>query len=384
MTWQPEVVLPPSQIKWLVQQPESVLSLQKILSKALECEYTMPKAWLFTRPFHLEAINKMRLDALADGIAEGVRVGVDEELGLDSEEWTEVNIHAAMLHVLVRVTAQIVVGQPLCDNEEFLEAMTDFVSTVSLRAFFIAITPRLFRPVVAYFVTKSLHRSIETCSKHMMPLIKEMMHRRPSDLKTMTPPRTMLEQLSRLASRSTHKVDRNPSNLSARLLSVAFVVVHVSGQALQHGLLNILSPPATTCGVFDQLRAEAEEVYQRYAGEWSKAAVARLVKTDSALRESMRLSAFKARTVERIVVKEEGIVLPSGHFLPQGSKVGVAALAIHHDEDIYKNARTYDAFRFLRQSGTGEGEPRGGDGAHVDLVNTSEIFLSFGHGTHAW
>ena len=204
MTWQPEVVLPPSQIQWLVEQPDTITSIDKCLMKDLEFLYTAPAAWSFTRPFHVEAINKLRLDSLVDDIAEEVQAGIDEQWGTDTENWIELNIDQTMLRVLIRITARVFVGLPLCRNDEFVDAATNFISSISGKAILISFTPEFLRPLVAKHLTRDLKRWNETCAKHMIPSIeKEMMHRRSSDQRTMPPPKTLLDQMSRLAVRSS-------------------------------------------------------------------------------------------------------------------------------------------------------------------------------------
>lgn len=389
VTWQPEVVLPPSQVKWLVEQPDTITSIDRCLVKDLEFLYTAPAAWSFTRPFHVEAINKLRIDSLVEDIAEEVQAGIDEQWGLDTEEWTEVNIDQTMLQILVRITARVFVGLPLCHNTEFVDAATKFISNISVKAIFISFTPEILRPLVARLLTKGLKRWNEKCARHMIPLIKEeMLHRRPSDRRTMPPPKSLLGQISRLAARSTHAKDRDPFSLSSRLLALNFVAVHTSNHALENALVDIVSPPASSEGVLKELRTEAEEVSKLHHGQWSKTALSQLVKTDSALRESLRLSTFKSRGVERIIVKKGGVVLPSGHFLAEGTKIGVPVLPIQHDPDNYDHALTYDAFRFCSpklaaERSNGRTESPGGSG-HVEVINTSETFLAFGHGRHAW
>ena len=322
-------------------------------------------------------------------MAEEAQAGIDGQWGLDSESWREVNIEETMQQVLVQITVRVFVGLPLSRNEEFKSAATKFMSKLSVRAILISLAPELLRPVVAWYLTRDLRRWTNTCAKHMMPLIKQqMLHRRPSDPASMPPPKTLLEQLSRLAVRSDHAKDRDMFSISSRLLALNFVAVHTSNHALVNGLVDIISPPASTEGVFEELRAEAEAVFQQHNGEWSKSAIGWLIKIDSALRESLRVSTFKARGVERIVVKRGGVVLPSGQYLPEGTKVGVPVLPIHRDPEIYDDAETYDAFRFCapktsaKRDGMRSESP--GGSRHVELINTSETFLAFGHGRHVW
>ncbi|KAI1773141.1 hypothetical protein F4818DRAFT_118908 [Hypoxylon cercidicola] len=80
-----------------------------------------------------------------------------------------------------------------------------------------------------------------------------------------------------------------------------------------------------------------------------------------------------------MVVAATGVTLPDGSHIPYGTKVGVSGYSIHRDEDIYSNAHQYKAFRFVGQCSdeTKEKGPR-------SLVSTSNKFLGFSHGSHAW
>lgn len=81
---------------------------------------------------------------------------------------------------------------------------------------------------------------------------------------------------------------------------------------------------------------------------------------------------------------------------PCGTKVGTASHAIHHDEDIYENATTYQPFRFSqareelsakpcpkKEHHDGEIRSRLLRSASLSAVTTSDTFLPFGHGRHA-
>ena len=88
-----------------------------------------------------------------------------------------------------------------------------------------------------------------------------------------------------------------------------------------------------------------------------------------------------------------------GLHLPQGTRIGTPTYSIHHDNNVYENAMTYDAFRFSRvragasksstENGTATGAMNKEDLAKVleaknlSTVTTSDTFLSFGHGRHA-
>ena len=373
----------------MLDQTDAVLSIDKCLIKDLEFEYTVPGAWSFTRPFHVEAINKLRLEALVEDMAEEVQRGIDSAWGVDGENWREVNIEETMGMVLIQITTRVFFSSVLNRKKAFITAATNFMKSLSVRSIYISLTPEILRPLVAWHLTRDLRRWTKACAKHTIPLIEaEMQDQAPSSKNATPPAKTLLEQTARLAARSPHEKDENAMNISSRLLALNFVAVHTSLHSLVNGLVDILSPPATTEGVFHELRAEADNVFKQQNGKWSKTAIGQLVKIDSALRESLRISTFKARGLERIVVKSDGVVLPTGQYLPQGTKIGFPVLPIHRDCEVYENAETFDAFRFCASKETFERQEwrtrSPGGTAHLGLINTSETFLAFGHGRHAW
>ena len=82
----------------------------------------------------------------------------------------------------------------------------------------------------------------------------------------------------------------------------------------------------------------------------------------------------------RIAMKD--VTLADGTRIPQGTMVSAAAHPTHHDDTLFPDAGTFDAFRFARMRATpGEGQSAG---VKHQFTSTSPEFLPFGHGHHAW
>lgn len=140
-------------------------------------------------------------------------------------------------------------------------------------------------------------------------------------------------------------------------------------------------------------------MYSANGRKWDKASLAKLVKTDSALRESLRLSTFMTHGMSRIIAAKEGVTSPSGLHISQGTKIGTATFAIHHDDAVYSSARTYQPFRFstARESllpdaaASSDGQVKLAENTKAKIlesknlaaVTTNDHFLSFGTGKHA-
>jgi cytochrome P450 len=144
-------------------------------------------------------------------------------------------------------------------------------------------------------------------------------------------------------------------------------------------VLDIWSAPDVE-NVIAALREEAQEVFQEH-GEWSKAALAKLHRLDSAIRESARVSAIGGNALARRI-KVDGFTLPNGLAVAKNSTIGVSMDGIHFDPENYTDPTVYDPFRFSRprEEALATGKPR----VNEDLVTTSPHWLPFSHGLHAW
>jgi len=53
--------------------------------------------------------------------------------------------------------------------------------------------------------------------------------------------------------------------------------------------------------------------------------------------------------MHRLVVDHKGVTMSDGQHLPPGTRIGIPVYAIHHDNSVYHDAATFDAFRFSRE-----------------------------------
>lgn len=113
--------------------------------------------------------------------------------------------------------------------------------------------------------------------------------------------------------------------------------------------------------------------------------------TESVVRESLRLNPSQVRALNKEVVHEAGLTLPSGQHLTKGTWLGAASLGIHRDDRFYPDGKKYKPFRFVKdaeqpsqcglgnQEGVGSAKPE-----DQDKLDSRTPFLSFGAGRHRW
>jgi hypothetical protein len=197
--------------------------------------------------------------------------------------------------------------------------------------------------------------------------------------------------------------DNDPSELSPtligyRFLMLNFVSMHSTSFTITNTILDLYSSPRAEEFVAG-LREECEGLLKENGGQWTREAVNKMVRVDSALRESMRASNFgilalprRVSTVPRSItvtdvsqiVAPGGLKLPNGTTIPPGVQTLIPMEPIHQDESIYNNAGTYNALQFCEKGAvrsildTNLAKP-----TKKSAVSLDDSFVSFGIGKHA-
>jgi cytochrome P450 len=286
----------------------------------------------------------------------------------------------------------------------------------------IRIFPSFIRPLAARLVTipNRIHRS--RALKHSIPVVKRRladMDRALTDpefAKTYTPPNDFLTWTIADAQRRKDASDLDPEVVACRVLVANFVAIETS-TAISTGLLYDLLSSDPKEGYIEGIAEEANRVLAENGGKWSKAALANMIRADSAVKETLRLN-FSSKALTKEVALPGGVTLEDGLHLPQGARISVSSYGVHRDPAIYPNGEKYDAFRFSRvkeemeakrqaksptspttkhfPNGDANGRipqttPRPDPSRTADLIKeknlsmvaTSENFLAFGHSRHA-
>jgi cytochrome P450 len=164
--------------------------------------------------------------------------------------------------------------------------------------------------------------------------------------------------------------------IACRLFATILAALESTTLTMTHALFNISGSEGST-DIWNTLKVESEQISST---KIDQGIVNKLHFADSAIKETLRLhTALKALSVQ--VMQPDGVTLKGyGVHLPLGSRVSISAWGVHHDEHIYPNAYTYDAFRFAPPY---HGEPSKVNANAHRLVSPSENYLSFGYGKHA-
>jgi cytochrome P450 len=386
-----------------VSLPDNVLSAAALHYDTLAGAYAFTHPRVLREPFHEHVVHRnmgRRIGDLIMDLWDEIGSAIDETWGTETEEWKEICVFENMMHVIARASNRVFVGLPLCRNEAYLKSMEAFASDVSLAIIFMRFVPRILEPFLGRLIGfPNNHHYRQSAALHL-PLVKERLEKMAQ--KDADPsfkwdePNDYLSWHIRLAQKEGNMVELEPEMISRRLMPINFGAIHTTVFTITNCLFDLLA--SSSCGdatrtPMETIREEALSEYQTCQGKWSKAAMSHLVYTDSAIRESMRVSGFVTRGLQRKVVAREGLEHKGlGLKLPFGSTVSVDAHGIMHDERLYGDPHVFDPFRFARQrerenamtSSSGEELVRTAlESKQLSCSSTSEKFLTFGHGRHA-
>ncbi|KAL4781951.1 cytochrome P450 [Aspergillus varians] len=282
---------------------------------------------------------------LPDLASEAVH-GFDIEVG-DGSQWRELEVWGLVSKLVTRMTNKMLVGSPLCRNEEYLQLSCDIAPTVFDTAVKIRNYPDFVKTIMMYFM-RTKEEQLRVARKHLLPLIKGRLSLLNSDTsadEAGEKPKDTLQWLLDM----TPPAKRDPEIIMQRLLHINVNAIHAPAYTLTECMFDLCRHPE----IHEELRAEIDSVLGSNSN-WTRENLDRLVKLDSFIRESSRLTPISAVKMERLAVKD--IHLSDGTLIPAGTSVGVIAHGRHIDEDIIPNARTFDAFRYAKlraSSGTG-------------------------------
>ncbi|KAJ7730246.1 cytochrome P450 [Mycena maculata] len=387
-TWTkgPQIILPPSMGNWLSSRPDAILNAKDCTFETAQFTYTVGHEEITSNDM-IDLLIKRELTrtigTLNTELLEEIDDSMERIFGTDGE-WREVGVFDSLTRTVGRVANRVFVGKELCSNMDFVMAGTHFARDISVSSYILHLFPKFMKPAVAWFVTMPNRHHSGIAMKYLKPLIKqriEDMKRKEADpTYAWEEPNDFITWMVRESFKRNTEEERSVYGLAYRVVLLNFAAITTSTIMATNSLLDIWSVPNAE-ELVASLREEAERVLHEHNGEWTKAAVAKLHRLDSAIRESARISGVGGTAMARRVRAENGIALPNGLVVPKNATIGVSMDGVHFDEAYYDRVNEFDAFRFSRP----REEPGYGEKPHAneDLVTTSVHWLPFSHGIHA-
>ena len=114
----PLIVLPCSEMQWLVDQPESILSVHAQLQDAMSFDQTILDKAILKSPIH-EAVIRGELTRTLGMTVEPVREELLQSLDSfwgTSTEWHDIELWDTLVQIVARVSNRVFVGSSLCKH----------------------------------------------------------------------------------------------------------------------------------------------------------------------------------------------------------------------------------------------------------------------------
>lgn len=398
------ILLPSSQRKWLVDQPESIVSMHEQTTQHFQWNYgtVYPTRDHNKVPIHIITTKLTReIGNLIPALSEELDLALAKHWDGDdanSNEWKEVGVYDTLRPIIGQAINRIFIGESYCRNEEVLDTGFGYAQAIPLAANMLWLIPNPLRRLLAPLITLpcrwyerkwfkltlgEVHRRLAARghSKHGKGFEADAgEHKGEADRND------FLNWLIAYGESQGDPYLLDPEVLSARILLLNAFALHTNVFAIVHLVLDIVGSGAEQ-GSKDvaELRREISEVRAAHSDQegWNKRSLAQLEKLDSCFRESQRMNTILSLGPLRIVGKH-GLTTPSGVQIPRGYQVGIPAYSIHFDENIYgSDAASFKPMRFYNRRKNAQVTGDNLTGARQAWATTSADYLSFGAGLNS-
>lgn len=172
-------MVPKEQLRWMVDQPETVLSVTLPQVGKFAIDYLMPGFDVHNDLFIFDAIRKdltRNLGGLQPSIYHDIRESIDENMGIDTDGWREVCLWETMQETVFKSTSRVFVGLPLCQDESYLRSSAAFANWLGAGTVVVGkYMQSVFRPLFGYLTAIPVYIQKNKAFGYLLPVIKERM-----------------------------------------------------------------------------------------------------------------------------------------------------------------------------------------------------------------
>lgn len=176
-TLDPEVLLPPSSIPWLLSQPASVLSPFPVRDEILSMQYFLPEEVYMDRHLHDSVLLgplTRRLGDFTQRVAHAIDTLVPELWGPDKREWKEVLPFENMHRIVLRMASAVLFGSELAKDPAFLKTLSRYANALAIRSGLARLfVPPPFRFIISRFTALPIRFFAWRCQSWLIPIIRQ-------------------------------------------------------------------------------------------------------------------------------------------------------------------------------------------------------------------
>ncbi|KAI0673746.1 cytochrome P450 [Trametes maxima] len=357
----------PDMINDLGRRPDEELSFFESTAESLQVKNTVgPEPFVYQ--YHIGVIKDKltrNIPAIIPDVIDELSTAVAEHIPAGDKEWLEIDTMNTIRQVIARISSRIFVGLPLCRNQDYLDLAISFSTAIANDVNMLSWFPSYLKPIAAKLFS-NVTRNLRAAVPHLLPVIanrRSDMNDRDSQWSHKR--EDMLQWIMDVA------LTRDESDLSIakRIMLLNFAAIHTSSTSASLALHRLAEHPECIA----PLREEIEAIVREEG--WTKAAIGKMWKLDSLLREFQRHDGLGLVSMVRKAMKD--VTLPDGTIVPRGTMVLAASCGTHYDSGLYDDPDVFDPFRFSRM------REAKGEGIKHQFVNVSTDYIPFGVGRHA-
>ena len=114
-----EVIIPNSSIRWLISQPDGVLSTYDAFLELDQIDYILGHHKYITDPWQGMLVKRDMnsvLENLVVALDDELKLAFDARFGTKANEWTDINLLRTMKLIVAQGSSRFTVGLPLCTS----------------------------------------------------------------------------------------------------------------------------------------------------------------------------------------------------------------------------------------------------------------------------
>ncbi|KAF9467946.1 cytochrome P450, partial [Collybia nuda] len=277
------------------------------------------------------------------------------------QDWLKLNAMDAIAPILCRASNRIIVGSPLCQDPDWINLNIRFATDVMVAVRTLQMVPSFLKPLASALFTNTA-AGMARGAHYLQPLIAQ--RQKGFDENDIDKPNDFLTWLMEAQGK-----DCNVYELTERIFDINSAGLHSTRVTFCRVLYYLAEYPEYAA----EIREEVENIVKQEG--WTYAAITKMVKVDSFIKESQRLNTIRCISMPRIA--RQPFTFSDGTHIPVGTYITVATHAIHTDGSRYSNPFSFEPFRFADKT------RKDNKGRKLEMTATQTDSLTWGLGPHA-
>ncbi|KAF9068182.1 cytochrome P450 [Rhodocollybia butyracea] len=348
------------------------VSFDDATSETMQTEYTLGKD--AKNPYTIPVVRSSLTRALPSqfhDLQDEIEASFNDLIPAKETEWMKVSMLSTVMKLVSRTSNRFFVGLPLCRDPDYVDLNINFTIDAFNGATTLRHYPGFLKPLVRQFLT-NVPECMARAQKHLAPIIEERLAKEKTygTLDWPDKPNDLITWL--LDEAHVQGNGKRPEDIVTKtvhyVILVNFAAIHTTSITFTNTIYYLAANPE----IADPLREEINSTLQELG--WTKGAMGKMIKLDSFLKETQRLTGVSGLSMDRMVLRD--FTFSNGTVVPAGTIVGTALYGLHHDEAHYDDPETFRPFRF---SAVREHD---GENLKHQMVAIDPSFGLFGGGRH--